>query len=65
MSQKFLTSAQVRARYGGRSAMWIVRKLQNDPTFPRPVKFGGSQFNFWELSKLEEWEREQTAKSAA
>jgi len=61
MSQKFLTAAQVRERYGNRSHMWIVRKLENDKTFPRPVKLGGSRFNFWELSKLEEWERAQAA----
>jgi hypothetical protein len=36
----WMTSVQLRARYGGKSHMWIVRKLKNDPDFPRPSHDG-------------------------
>ena len=39
----YLTSRQVRTRYGGRSHMWIVRRLQTDPRFPRPLMIGNRQ----------------------
>jgi len=32
----WMTADQVCARYGGRSDMWIHRKLKTDPSFPRP-----------------------------
>jgi hypothetical protein len=37
---RWLTSNQVLARYGGRSQMWLHRKLLNDPEFPRPAYDG-------------------------
>jgi hypothetical protein len=39
----WMTSVQLRARYGGKSHMWIVRKLRNDPDFPKPVYDGRMQ----------------------
>ena len=55
----FLTSAQVRGRYGGISSMALWRWL-HDPRmdFPRPVRFG--RLRFWELNRLEDWERNRT-----
>jgi hypothetical protein len=38
---EFLSAAQVKARYGGVSDMWIVRKLA-DHEFPAPQTFGQS-----------------------
>ena len=38
--KRYSTSRQVRERYGGRSAMWLWRKLKYDPRFPRPLKMG-------------------------
>jgi hypothetical protein len=40
---KYLTSNQVRARYGNRSAMWLYRKNRHDPVFPKPFYFGRMQ----------------------
>ena len=53
----FLKARQVRARYGGVSHMWLVRR-QNDAGFPSPTIFGG--IRFWKLSDLERWEKDQT-----
>jgi predicted DNA-binding transcriptional regulator AlpA len=51
----YLTAMQLRKRYGGRSHMWIERRLLSDPTFPRPAYFG--RFRFWALDEIEAWER--------
>jgi predicted DNA-binding transcriptional regulator AlpA len=49
--------AQLRERYGDVSHMWIERRLKRDPTFPRPVKLGGSSLRMFDLDQLEQWER--------
>jgi predicted DNA-binding transcriptional regulator AlpA len=36
----WLTSNQVCARYGGKSQMWLWRKIKRNPDFPKPVYFG-------------------------
>jgi predicted DNA-binding transcriptional regulator AlpA len=54
-SAKFISAPQVLARYGGRSHMWLVRKLEDDPRFPKPVYFG--RLRFFKLVELEEYER--------
>lgn len=55
---QYLTSAQVRARYGGCSQMWLHRKLQNPNSgFPQPVKLGGGRLRYWRLSELVAWEK--------
>ena len=51
----YISAPQVLARYGGRSHMWLVRKLENDPRFPRPEYFG--RLKFFKISALEEYER--------
>jgi hypothetical protein len=38
--RSYSTGPQVRKRYGGRSAMWLWRKLKYDPKFPRPLEMG-------------------------
>jgi hypothetical protein len=38
--RSYSTSRQVRERYGGRSQMWLWRKLKYDPKFPRPLLMG-------------------------
>jgi hypothetical protein len=50
-----IPAAQVRARYGGCSHMWIERRLKGDPDFPRPVYI--SKRRFWRLGDLAAWER--------
>jgi predicted DNA-binding transcriptional regulator AlpA len=57
----WLTAAQVRARYGGVSHMWLVRRLADDPNFPRAVKLG--RLRFFDEAELEAWEREHAANS--
>jgi predicted DNA-binding transcriptional regulator AlpA len=56
-SQQFLTAAQLRERYGNVSHMWIERRLQRDPNFPRPIKLGGSSIRLWDVEAIEAYER--------
>ena len=55
----WLSAAQVRQRYGGVSHMWLVRRLGDDPSFPRFVRLG--RLRFWDEAELERWERERAA----
>jgi len=55
--KRYLTAAQLRERYGSVSHMWIERRLKSDPTFPRPVKLGGSGLRMFDLEQIEVWER--------
>lgn len=52
---KYARVAEVRARYGGVSDMWITRK-QRDCGFPAAVALGGRD-RFWRVSDLDEWDR--------
>jgi hypothetical protein len=52
----YIGAAQLRARYGGVSHMWIERKLQSDPAFPKPKYFG--RLRFWAIAELEKYERD-------
>jgi hypothetical protein len=58
----FLQTAQLRARYGGVSHMWVERRLAGDPDFPRPTYI--SRRRFWRLADLVEWERLNAARPA-
>lgn len=60
---KFITVAQLCERYGGVSFMWIERRLKDDPTFPKPVKFG--RLRFFDIDEVIAWERAQVLKSDA
>jgi predicted DNA-binding transcriptional regulator AlpA len=60
-TSEYISSNQLRDRYGGRSHMWVERRLKDDATFPRPTYIG--RLRFWKLSDLETWERAQAAKS--
>ncbi|MFC7396533.1 helix-turn-helix transcriptional regulator [Chelatococcus sp. GCM10030263] len=55
--REYLSVRSLRARYAGVSHMWVVRRLKNDPTFPRPAYFGRQRF--WKLAEIEAWERAQ------
>jgi predicted DNA-binding transcriptional regulator AlpA len=55
----FISAPQVCDRYGGRSHMWLERKLQNDPAFPRPTYIG--RLRFWVIAELEAYERNAAA----
>ena len=52
----YLTSAAVRAKFGGVSHMWIFRKTP-DEGFPEPVRFGEKSRRYWRASDIEKWER--------
>jgi len=56
----YLTSGQLRERYGGRSKMWIERIMQRDPAFPRPIYIG--RFRLWDEEKMENYERDVAAR---
>jgi predicted DNA-binding transcriptional regulator AlpA len=52
-----MTATQVRNFFGGRSAMWLWRKLnpmhsQHDPNFPKPVRFPGGRMTFWRVDEV-------------
>jgi hypothetical protein len=51
----YISAPQVCARYGGRSHMWLVRKLADDPKFPKPHYFG--RLRFFKVHELEAYER--------
>jgi predicted DNA-binding transcriptional regulator AlpA len=51
----FIGAPQVCARYGGVSHMWIERRLQDDPDFPKPVYIG--RLRYWRIADLEQYER--------
>jgi predicted DNA-binding transcriptional regulator AlpA len=53
--KRYLTAAQLRERYGGRSEMWIERIMQRDAKFPRPIRIG--RFRFWAVDEIEAFER--------
>jgi hypothetical protein len=55
----YLTSTQIRERYGNRSEMWLERILKTDDAFPRPIRIG--RYRYWDLAKLETYEREVAA----
>jgi hypothetical protein len=48
-------------RFGGRSEMWLVRKLKTDKDFPRPAYSG--RLRFFRLDELEQYEREAVSRS--
>jgi len=56
----YVTTRQLRNRYGGVSHMWIERRLADDPAFPKPVYFGARRF--WPRAAIENWERAAVAK---
>jgi hypothetical protein len=59
----WISAKQVCQRYGGRSNMWLVRKLQTDANFPKPTYFGRLQF--FKLETLETYDRTVIARSNA
>lgn len=51
---KWISATQVCARYGGRSLMWLARKLRFDPEFPRPTYFG--PLRYWQPVALDAYD---------
>ncbi len=59
---RFISAPQTCDRYGGRSHMWLERKLQKEPKFPRPKYFG--RLRFFDIQELEDYERSCAADRA-
>jgi predicted DNA-binding transcriptional regulator AlpA len=57
----YIDAPQLLARFGGRSHMWLVRLLERDQSFPRPVKIG--RLRFFKIDDLIAWERQTAVKS--
>lgn len=51
----WLTSKQVRNRYGGKSEMWLWNMVKNDPHFPKPAYQGRMQI--YSVQELDEYDR--------
>jgi hypothetical protein len=51
---EFLSAAQVKARYGGVSDMWLHRKLVSHD-FPTPQTFG-TPTRYWRVADLVAWD---------
>jgi hypothetical protein len=60
-SAVYISAPQVCDRYGGRSHMWLERKLQDDPKFPKPRYFG--RLRFFKISELQKYERAAAGKT--
>ena len=63
----YLTAAQVKARYGRASDMWLWRRLRHD-NFPQPIRLagGGSRSRrMWRRVDLEAWEAERIKRAGA
>jgi hypothetical protein len=58
----YLNARQLLARYGGKSQMWLYRRLRDDPSFPRPIYI--AKHRYWKLSTQVEWEKQQAANPA-
>lgn len=56
----YITTRQLRDRYGGVSHMWVERRMADDPGFPRPTYFGARRY--WPVSAIENWERAAAVK---
>jgi predicted DNA-binding transcriptional regulator AlpA len=56
VTKRFLTTAQLRSRWGGCSHMFIERRLASDPAFPKPLKLGG-RLRLWDVDQVEAYER--------
>ena len=59
-SQVFLTSKQVRQRYGNISQQWLWQRQQPESDFPQPIRIQGRRF--WKLQDLENYEASLASK---
>lgn len=60
LSERRIQAAAVRDLCGGVSDMWLWRRLDRDPTFPRPTYI--SKRRFWRERDVLQWlERQEEA----
>lgn len=53
----YISAKQVLARYGGRSEMWLTRRLEMEADFPRPMYSG--RLRFFRLDEIEQYEKQR------
>jgi predicted DNA-binding transcriptional regulator AlpA len=53
LGARLLNGPQVLVYFGNVSKMWIERRLEDDPTFPKPVYIKGKRY--WMVVELEDW----------
>lgn len=59
----YITSRQLRQRFGGVSHMWIERRLADpDPSIPFPKPIYIKNRRYWRLDEIEAWERAAAAR---
>lgn len=51
----WMTAKQLMAHFGGVSQMWLWRKIETDPDFPRPVFIG--RFRYFRVDEVEAYDR--------
>ena len=49
----------VQAAFGNVSAMWIERRLADDPKFPKPIYIGRNRF--WRVNEIEKYIEERAS----
>ena len=54
--KRYITTNQLREQWGNCSHMLIVRRIQDDPSMPRPIKLS-KRVNFFDLEEIEKYER--------
>lgn len=60
-NETYITAADLRARFGGRSETWLWRLVNdNRANFPQPVIV--RRYRYWRLSEIEAWEEANRAK---
>jgi predicted DNA-binding transcriptional regulator AlpA len=59
----YLSSRQVRERFGGRGPLWIPRAIKSKG-FPKPVTFAGGRLYYWRKEEIEAWERDHAERAA-
>lgn len=59
----WISARQVLARYGGRSEMWLNRKLTMEADFPRPMYSG--RLRFFRLDEIEQYEKQMVMRGRA
>lgn len=49
VSDRLCDSAEIRSLFGGRSNMWVWRRVK-DGTLPKPIEISGR--NYWRFAKI-------------
>ena len=60
--ERYITAPQLRARFGGRSDVWLWRLLNDErANFPKPIMV--RRYRYFRLSEVERWEESNRARS--